>query len=417
MRQMTKAPLAHTALAGIAAISLAFGCTEELKPIEGKKTPAVKTKTSHTTPPRTKTVKPRKMPPRKPMKRPPTPKLTKRPAQPPEYSGAHILVAYKGARRANPKITRSKDEAKKLAEKLVKQAKAAPKKFAELAKKHSDGPSAKKGGSLGTWRKGRMVPAFDKAVAGLKIGQIADKPVETPFGFHVIIRNKLGDKVSGAMIVISHDKVRRSRPRPGQKPRSKEDAQKLANKLVAELKKNPKKFAELCKKHSDGPAKDRGGYLGVWRAGAGHPMFDKHISALKVGQVSKVVDSPFGLGIFQRMKVPSMHAGSHILLAYKGGRRSRPWIKRTKDEAKALAAKLIKEIKADPKKFETLANKHSDGPTARYGGDLGQWHKGQMVKAFDETIAKLKDGQVHPEPVESPFGFHVIRRNKLAKAE
>ena len=56
-----------------------------------------------------------------------------------------------------------------------------------MAKKHSNGPSAVKGGSLGKWPKGRMVPAFDQAIAKMKIGGISD-PVETPFGFHVIKR-------------------------------------------------------------------------------------------------------------------------------------------------------------------------------------------------------------------------------------
>ncbi len=62
-----------------------------------------------------------------------------------------------------------------------------PTKFADLAKAKSDGPSGAKGGSLGKWVKGMMVPAFDKAIGEMKIGDISE-PIETPFGFHIITR-------------------------------------------------------------------------------------------------------------------------------------------------------------------------------------------------------------------------------------
>ena len=62
--------------------------------------------------------------------------------------------------------------------------------FAELAKKYSEGPSAPKGGDLGFFTKGRMVPAFEEEAFKLKKGEVS-KPVSTRFGWHVI---KLIDK-------------------------------------------------------------------------------------------------------------------------------------------------------------------------------------------------------------------------------
>jgi len=59
-------------------------------------------------------------------------------------------------------------------------------KFIELAKSKSTGPSGPKGGDLGNFSKGQMVPAFSKAVWGLKVGNITEKPVKTQFGYHVI---------------------------------------------------------------------------------------------------------------------------------------------------------------------------------------------------------------------------------------
>ena len=58
--------------------------------------------------------------------------------------------------------------------------------FAKLAKENSTGPSAAKGGELGYFTKGQMVPAFEKAAFSLKPGQYTEEPVKTQFGWHVI---------------------------------------------------------------------------------------------------------------------------------------------------------------------------------------------------------------------------------------
>jgi parvulin-like peptidyl-prolyl isomerase len=59
-------------------------------------------------------------------------------------------------------------------------------KFIELAKAKSTGPSGPKGGDLGSFNKGQMVPEFSKAVWALKVGEITTTPVKTQFGYHVI---------------------------------------------------------------------------------------------------------------------------------------------------------------------------------------------------------------------------------------
>ena len=59
-------------------------------------------------------------------------------------------------------------------------------KFIELAKEKSMGPSGSKGGDLGSFSKGQMVPEFSKAVWALDKGDITTKPVKTQFGYHVI---------------------------------------------------------------------------------------------------------------------------------------------------------------------------------------------------------------------------------------
>ncbi|MBT3361496.1 MAG: peptidylprolyl isomerase [Rhodospirillales bacterium] len=63
--------------------------------------------------------------------------------------------------------------------------------FAELAKTKSTGPSGPKGGDLGYFEKGQMVPEFSEAAFALKIGEFTKEPVKTQFGWHVI---KLEDR-------------------------------------------------------------------------------------------------------------------------------------------------------------------------------------------------------------------------------
>ena len=74
---------------------------------------------------------------------------------------------------------------------LLKQLKENPKLFEELAKENSTCPSSARGGSLGAFGKGQMVPEFEKATLALKPGEISAEPVKTQFGYHIIRRDAL----------------------------------------------------------------------------------------------------------------------------------------------------------------------------------------------------------------------------------
>ncbi len=64
--------------------------------------------------------------------------------------------------------------------------------FAELAKEKSTGPSGPNGGELGWFGLGMMVEPFEVAVLGLEVGEIS-APVQTQFGWHVLILNDKRD--------------------------------------------------------------------------------------------------------------------------------------------------------------------------------------------------------------------------------
>ena len=97
---------------------------------------------------------------------------------------------------------------------------------------------------------------------------------------------------------------------------------------------------------------------------------------------------------------------SHILLMYSGSARSTAT--RTKDEAQTLITSLKTKID-DGGLFADLAKEHSDCPSGRSGGDLGQFGRGQMVPAFEQSAFGMEIGQVS-DVVETDFGYHLITR-------
>jgi len=94
-----------------------------------------------------------------------------------EYKARHILV-------------KTEDEAKKLIKELKGGA-----DFSELAKGRSLGPTGKDGGALPWFGSGQMVKAFADATAALKPGQYTSQPVQTQFGWHVILLDETRQSV------------------------------------------------------------------------------------------------------------------------------------------------------------------------------------------------------------------------------
>lgn len=76
---------------------------------------------------------------------------------------------------------------------------------------------------------------------------------------------------------------------------------------------------------------------------------------------------------------------------------------KTEQEALALLDQLHK-----GKDFSTLAKRHSICPSGKKGGDLGEFRRGQMVKAFDDVVFKKEILKVHG-PIKTRFGYHLIK--------
>jgi peptidyl-prolyl cis-trans isomerase C len=113
----------------------------------------------------------------------------------------------------------------------------------------------------------------------------------------------------------------------------------------------------------------------------------------------------------ERHRAPSLYEAAHILFA------ARPddvvARKVAKDQANAVLAK----VKLEPKAFDALARDHSACSSRTNGGRLGQISAGDTVAEFEAALATLAQGEIASEPVESRYGFHIIRLDARAQGE
>lgn len=104
-----------------------------------------------------------------------------------EYYEKHKQDFVQDKAKASHILVKTKDEALEIIQNLK-----AGEDFEKLAKEKSVGPSSKDGGNLGWFSKEEMVPEFSDAAFDLKIGEFSKQPVQTQFGWHIIL---LKDKV------------------------------------------------------------------------------------------------------------------------------------------------------------------------------------------------------------------------------
>jgi len=110
-----------------------------------------------------------------------------------------------------------------------------------------------------------------------------------------------------------------------------------------------------------------------------------------------------------RMGKPEERRASHILITVPEGASADQ-----RQQAKAKAEDLLKQVLAKPDSFAELARKNSQDPgSAEKGGDLDFVARGAMVKPFEDAMFSLKKGEIDPKVVETEFGYHIIRLDDI----
>ncbi|XP_002735945.1 peptidyl-prolyl cis-trans isomerase NIMA-interacting 1-like [Saccoglossus kowalevskii] len=108
-----------------------------------------------------------------------------------------------------------------------------------------------------------------------------------------------------------------------------------------------------------------------------------------------------------------MAQASHLLVKHRESRRPASWkednITRTKEEALEILKEHRRRIVSGEISFAELASTESDCSSAKRGGDLGPFGRGQMQKPFEDATFALKVGELS-EPVFTDSGIHIILR-------
>lgn len=138
--------------------------------------------------------------------------------------------------------------------------------------------------------------------------------------------------------------------------------------------------------------KPSGNQIGTVNAGSELQVIEKRANWVKVQftgwiwENSLTSDSTYVVGFSAR--------ASHIVL-------------KTEADAKKVLAKL-----SQGQNFEELAETFSiDRASGKKGGDLGTFQRGDLLPEFEETVLKLKTGEIS-KIIETPLGFHIIKRTK-----
>ncbi|HSO06754.1 MAG TPA: peptidylprolyl isomerase [Pelomicrobium sp.] len=208
--------------------------------------------------------------------------------------------------------------------------------FARVAAVYSDAPDALQGGSLG-WRPPTRLPElFAQTVSGMRPGDVSNV-LRSPGGFHIVkLVEQRGAKTSAQ---VTQTRVRHILIKPSELLPDSEARERVAQ--VRERIANGADFAELARLYSEDLSASRGGELGWVNPGDTVPEFERAMDALKPGELSPPVKSPFGWHLIQveERRVGDVSAERERVLAREAVRARKAeqaydeWVRQLRDQA------------------------------------------------------------------------------------
>lgn len=324
--------------------------------------------------------------------------------RPDQVAILQILIRHKEVTGA-PRHPRDKQAARRRALYLTRLARLRGVDFSDLAKKYSEEPPDVRG-AFHLVKPGSTAASLERVAFSVGFGQVAN-PVDTYRGIYVIMPVQI--EYSTAHILVQH---RKSQAKLLGVERTREEAKKRAEIARRAVLQPGASFAEIAKRFSDSPTKDRGGIRRPMFLGREPPEFEAYLDAvakLKDGQISPIIETPFGFHVIKRLALEKIRA-RHILISYTGSY-GRPAEPRTRLQALKIALDVHRKLKGKPVSFKDFAKRHSDCPSKRKGGDLGLFARGVMPYPFEQAVFAMQPGEIS-EVIETRLGFHIIERLK-----
>ena len=205
-----------------------------------------------------------------------------------EVNLSHILVVV--AENATPEQLKARRARAEEAHALLKKGT----DFRQVAATFSEAPDAPQGGAMG-WRAGERLPAiFFDALKSMKPGELS--PIlRSANGFHIIQLNER--RGSQAPMSVRQTHVRHILTKTNELVSENEARSRL--RALKERLENKADFAELARVHSEDASSSKGGDLGRLLPGDTVPEFERAMNALKPGEISDPVQTPFGWHLIQ----------------------------------------------------------------------------------------------------------------------
>ncbi len=181
-------------------------------------------------------------------------------------------------------------------------------------------------------------------------------------------------------------------------------------------------FAKVAASYSDAPDGLTGGAMGTRPLDRLPGLYADALKKMKPGEISDILRSPAGFHIVKLIDRRG-GGGAKAVVALKQTRARHILIRVNELVSEAEARRklvVLKERLDNGADFAELARLHSNDLSAAKSGDLGWLYQGDTVPDFEKAMDALKINQIS-EPVQSPFGFHLIqvqeRRTEDATAE
>jgi len=250
--------------------------------------------------------------------------------RPDEYNLSHIIVAV--PENASPEQIQSRRARAEQAHAQLKQGA----DFRQVAAAFSDAPDALEGGALG-WRQETRLPSiYVERLRTMRVGELSDV-LRSPNGFHVL---KLNDKRGlETPVIVQQTHARHILIRTNELVSESEARARLVG--LKERLENKADFASLARANSEDSSAAKGGDLGWLSPGDTVPEFERAMTALKPGEISSPVKTPFGWHLIQVLerrnedmsKERQRFAARQALRARKSDEAYQEWVRQLRDRA------------------------------------------------------------------------------------